>query len=449
MTGQRRGGHFGAAQTANDTLADLNDQHQDTLPRQAAASSEAAAAGSSAGATAASAGGASAHDLRYQREILQGVSRTFALTIPTLPDRLCLAVGNAYLLCRLADTIEDEPALSPAQKRDFSEQFADVVAGGTQADVFARELLPLLTRSTLDAERELVENTARVIRVTRSLKPAERRALERCVRIMSAGMAEFQEKETLDGLADQPEMDRYCYYVAGVVGEMLTDLFCAHSPDIARRREPLQALAVSFGQGLQMTNILKDIWDDQARGACWLPREVFERAGFSLTELAPGAGSAAFREGLLELVAVAAGHLRNALRYALTIPRAHAGIRRFCLWALGMAVLTLRKIAARPDFASGAEVKISRRSVRATVAVTSAFAKVDFALEALFAMSARGCWRARRQRACISLGRICICPRPFPPPRRLTTTPAEHHPKYRRRTLNRDVGQHSARGTAR
>ena len=47
-------------------------------------------------------------DVSYQREILQHVSRTFALTIPELPDSLRIVISNAYLLCRIADTIEDD-----------------------------------------------------------------------------------------------------------------------------------------------------------------------------------------------------------------------------------------------------------------------------------------------------------------------------------------------------
>ena len=46
----------------------------------------------------------------FQDQILPHVSRTFALTIPQLPMPLRTAVTNAYLLCRIADTIEDEPA---------------------------------------------------------------------------------------------------------------------------------------------------------------------------------------------------------------------------------------------------------------------------------------------------------------------------------------------------
>ncbi len=66
-------------------------------------------------------------DEEYQHHILQGVSRTFALTIPQLPKDLCRVVGNAYLLCRIADTIEDEPALTASQKRELSLQFIKVV----------------------------------------------------------------------------------------------------------------------------------------------------------------------------------------------------------------------------------------------------------------------------------------------------------------------------------
>ncbi|MFU8831083.1 MAG: squalene/phytoene synthase family protein, partial [Wenzhouxiangella sp.] len=47
----------------------------------------------------------------FQDRILPGVSRTFALTIPCLPEPLKIAVTNAYLLCRIADTIEDDPTL--------------------------------------------------------------------------------------------------------------------------------------------------------------------------------------------------------------------------------------------------------------------------------------------------------------------------------------------------
>ncbi len=328
-------------------------------------------------------------DLAYQYQILEGVSRTFALTIPQLPPALCKVVSNGYLLCRIADTIEDEPNLTPAQKKQFSQEFIQVVAGESCPKALSQALFSLLSDSTSAAEKELIFNTSRVLRLTQSFTPPQRAALYRCVRIMAEGMAEFQQNSSFEGLKDLPEMDRYCYYVAGVVGEMLTDLFCDYSPRIAQHKASLQKLAVSFGQALQMTNILKDIWEDYRRGACWLPREVFAGVGFDLTNLSPGHYEPAFGEGLAQLIGVTHTHLHNALRYTLLIPPDETGIRRFCLWALGMAILTLRRILKQRDFCSGQQVKISRRSVKATILVSNFVTSSDTSLRALFYLLTR------------------------------------------------------------
>lgn len=331
-----------------------------------------------------------ASDAAFQARMLDGVSRTFALTIPQLPSDLHPVVSNAYLLCRIIDTIEDEPALSAAAKREFSEQFVRAVSGAERAEHFAAALSPLLSNATLASERELVQETPRVLSITHRFTPAQRDALATCVRIMGEGMVWFQEEKNARGVANMAAMDRYCYHVAGVVGEMLTRLFCEHSAAIARHRDLLMPLAVSFGQGLQMTNILKDIWADFERGACWLPRSVFARAGFDLKDLAPSTYNPAFERGLMTLLAVAHGHLRNALRYTLLIPPEETGIRNFCLWAIGMAVLTLRKIRRHPGFSSGDEVKISRRSVKATVIASRLAAGHDRAVRMLFHLAASG-----------------------------------------------------------
>ena len=329
-------------------------------------------------------------DLAYQEEILQGVSRTFALTIPQLPDVLERVVGNAYLLCRIADTIEDDKHLPYPDKRQFSEQFIQVVGSKADAEQFARDLYPRLSPTASDSERDLVRNTPAVIRITHSFNERQQAALSRCIRIMADGMSRYQEADVTHGLKDQRDMDSYCYYVAGVVGEMLTELFCDYSNAIDRNHDELMQLAVSFGQGLQMTNILKDIWDDQKRNMCWLPQSVLESYGVNLGSGAPLQNNREFRQALGHLVGVARMHLGNALQYTLLLPGHETGIRRFCLWALGMAVLTLRNINSRRDFTSGDEVKISRRSVRATIISTNLLTRHDFMLRWLFNRLAAG-----------------------------------------------------------
>jgi len=331
----------------------------------------------------------------YQDHILPHVSRTFALTIPQLPPGLRTAVTCAYLLCRIADTIEDEPALSPPETLAFLQRFSAVLAGHGDARELAREIEARLSDRTLATERELVCNMERVLGVLASLNAAQRAAIQRCVELMCQGMPRFQFSASLKGLARSTDLDDYCYYVAGVVGEMLTDLFCDYSPQIARQRPALSAIAASFAQGLQMTNILKDVWEDRSRGVSWLPQEVFTRHGVDLAQVSSEPHDPRYGAGFLELVGVAHAHLRNALDYTLLIPSKEMGIRRFCLWAIGLAVLTLRKIQLNPRFTAGAQVKVTRTAVAMTRLFTDVAGRNNWMLRRLFAQAARGLPLAR------------------------------------------------------
>ena len=323
-------------------------------------------------------------DDRFQQWMLRGVSRTFALTIPQLPAALHPVVANAYLLCRIADTIEDDPALDAAATQRFSEQWARELERDGDGVEFARALRPCLSDAVRAEEQALAAQIPRVLAITQGFAPGQRQALVRCAVTMTRGMARFQRGAGRDGLRDVREHDAYCYFVAGVVGECLTTLFADYSADIARHRSRLMALSLSFGQGLQMTNILKDLWDDWERGACWLPRSVFAARGFDLRGLAAARSDPAFQRGMGDLIALARGHLERALEYTLLIPARERGIRNFCLWAIGMALLTLRKLNARRDFGSGKEVKISRWAVRGTILASRLTASSDPSLRWLF-----------------------------------------------------------------
>ncbi len=86
------------------------------------------------------------------------------------------------------------------------------------------------------------------------------------------------------------------------------------------------------------------------------------------------------------LIGVARGHLQNALAYTMMIPAHETGIRKFCLWAIGMAIFTLRKINKKRDYKSGQEVKISRRTLKAIILVTNATLRSNFLLKRLFGL---------------------------------------------------------------
>jgi farnesyl-diphosphate farnesyltransferase len=317
-----------------------------------------------------------------QSHLLQGVSRTFAITIPQLPPELQSVVGNAYLLCRAVDTIEDEPSLNSSHKKQFCDRFVQVVNDQENPKHFSKDLISRLSIHTKEEEKELVSRLHDVITITKSFTDAQRESLIRCVKSMAEGMSSFQEKASRRGLQDLQEMRRYCYYVAGVVGEMLTDLFCLHSKRISERGHELRKLSVSFGQGLQMTNILKDVWEDYDREICWLPREEFLKRDYDLEELRQRGSDSSFQKTFLELIRLAQGNLQDALQYARLIPRHEIGIRKFLLQAVSMAVMTLDKIEKNPGFTRGDEVKITRSAVKRTLFLSNLMARSDFLISA-------------------------------------------------------------------
>jgi farnesyl-diphosphate farnesyltransferase len=74
--------------------------------------------------------------LRFSREILPAVSRTFALSIRVLPGRLGAAVNCAYLLCRIADTIEDAPGMAAPEKARLFDRMLECFEDDAAADRF-------------------------------------------------------------------------------------------------------------------------------------------------------------------------------------------------------------------------------------------------------------------------------------------------------------------------
>jgi farnesyl-diphosphate farnesyltransferase len=318
-------------------------------------------------------------DREYCRMMLPRVSRTFALGIRLLPRRLEEAVRISYLLCRIADTVEDGAELAPSDKtRLLAELRACLQDGGPDGAALAAAF-----PSPTTDEQRLAHDAARVFRCFRGLSDRERSAIRPWVDEMIAGMSEFAGRRPPGGqietLADVAELDRYCYYVAGTVGHLLTGLFRIHHPRIpAARYARLEALATSFGLGLQLTNIIKDVADDRRRGWSFVPRDLCEVAGLEPTDLQDPARFPQASRVMATLIAKAKGHLQDALAYCTTLPAAAYRIRIFCLTSLYFAVRTLRVAERDPRLLDPShKVKITRGEVYRTVAAAHLVAPFD------------------------------------------------------------------------
>jgi farnesyl-diphosphate farnesyltransferase len=190
------------------------------------------------------------------------------------------------------------------------------------------------------------------------------------------------------------DLERYCYYVAGTVGHMLTELFAEHMGDSidARTLAELRHHAESFGAGLQLVNILKDVTDDRARRWSFVPRAACERVGVNIGNLTDTGVRERAHLAVAPLFDLAKQKLDRALIYALTIPPDQKGVRLFCLLPLWMAALTL--VHARGNdamFVADQEVKISRQAVDQVIADCLAHVADDAALRARY----RQLWTVR------------------------------------------------------
>jgi farnesyl-diphosphate farnesyltransferase len=219
-------------------------------------------------------------------DLLIKTSRTFALTIPLLPEPTRREVTVAYLLFRIADTFEDASHWPRERRIDALERFARLIEGDSGgAECGDPAQWGAADSSAHSGYVELIGEMPAVLDAYRSLGDAARRPIARHTARTSRGMAEFVARTGDDGrlvLDDLPDLQAYCYVVAGIVGEMLTELFVLDRRSLEPIAPYLGARAAQFGEALQLVNILKDSADDAREGRSYLPPGVHPAEVFDL-----------------------------------------------------------------------------------------------------------------------------------------------------------------------
>ena len=259
--------------------------------------------------------------------LLEKTSRTFALTSPLLDEPLATDVGIAYLLFRIADTLEDAPAWGRDARMAALRSFGAWLTSGRERAWLAQvQSWPpgddegcraLLARA--DAVRAAVLGRGDDVATAMTLD----------VLRTSSKMAVFVSRQTEGGglvLVDLRDLREYCYAVAGIVGELLTTMFITRNPSLEPSRAALMDLAPAFGEALQLVNILKDAPSDAREGRTYLP---------------PGVDRA-------EVVALAREDLKKARAYVAILTSAGASVRErsFCELPVRLAQATLDRLEA-------------------------------------------------------------------------------------------------------
>ncbi len=289
-------------------------------------------------------------------------------------------------MCRILDTVEDALwAKVSLQMRSFEEldrlivrhSLAADIATDMAADSTAADLaidakiegplalwIKMFPPGLPEGEKLLLSDTSRIITDLKSAPEGVRKPIFELVRSMAAGMRHFAERRAeaqgrleLRGLK---EVNQYCFFVAGIVGETLSKLLVAIEPDV-KLTPALVIDSHHFGLFLQKVNLLKDQRQDELEGRFLVPSRD-------------------------ELFASLRIHAEGAMRYIENIPDSRNDYRVFCAWSLflGLGTLPLLRAFAEPTVGADSALKIDRAATEALFARIEELSRDPLALRQYF-----------------------------------------------------------------
>jgi len=291
-------------------------------------------------------------------EMLEMVSRTFALSIRYLPAGLREPVSLAYLLFRVSDGLEDHAAIVTARKIALLELWNQVLQGQLPAGEFVQHIADL-DRS--DPEIYVAQQAPALIAALDEIPADVRAAIVARVSESTLGMARWQAQGPW--VSTLAEMDDYMHAVAGLVGYLMTDLFSWYSAHFRAHCTELLPLAREIGLGLQTVNIIRGLRKDYQRGWVFVPQEWLEAANLDRDQFF----LPAFEERALQvvdwLIDKAERHLHYGITYISAFPWWNHRLRLACIWPLCFALKTLALSRDNVEVLRS-EVKITRQDVR-------------------------------------------------------------------------------------
>jgi 15-cis-phytoene synthase len=177
-----------------------------------------------------------------------GSSFYYAFRFLPLPQRA--AITAFYAFCREVDDVVDEavdPSVAAIKLAWWRKEVANAYAG----------------RSSHPAMQALMPHTAAYGIVASHL-----------LAVIEGCEMDLQQSRYLDfaGLA------RYCHLVAGVVGEVASNIF-------GRSHAATIDYAHRLGLAMQLTNIIRDVGDDARRGRIYLPQNELKQFDVGTNEL--------------------------------------------------------------------------------------------------------------------------------------------------------------------
>ena len=324
-------------------------------------------------------GGIGATQYEWCHDAVQDVSRTFALTVDTLDEPMATHICIGYLLCRIADTIEDATHIPPAEQVRLLSTYEAVLDpdAPTTIEDFADEVEPWIPPvDRRDADWEVVANSPIVVATYFDLPGVVRASIRGPVSRMIDGMGMFVERYAYHGgirIQSHPELVEYCDYAAGTVGDLVTNLLTRERVTETQQRT-MDDTRASFARLLQLVNVSKDVYVDYTtENNVYLPAEWLTAVGVPQDDLVDPAHRSGTARVVSRTAAAARSCLDDAQRYLEAMPLRHGNTLTAWLAPYLLAVGTLRELDDRPEDAlTKTGVKVSRDEVFAILEASTA-----------------------------------------------------------------------------
>lgn len=208
-------------------------------------------------------------ETRDAMRVLKETSRTFYIPITFLQRDLKKAVASAYLCMRAIDEIEDHEDIPKELKATILTKTASLLETSFDEEAYLQALEPI--------QHLMPEVTLRLADWVAYCPAGARTRMQLATAEMAEGMAKWALKEWK--VETQEDLDDYTYYVAGLVGVMLSDMWEWDS-GIRTDRD----LAIGYGRGLQAVNILRNQEEDSERGVGYFPKQWTRADMFAYAE---------------------------------------------------------------------------------------------------------------------------------------------------------------------
>ncbi len=173
---------------------------------------------------------------QYVRDKAAASGSSFYYAFLFLPADKRAAITAFYAFCREVDDVVDEtsdPGIAATKLAWWQSEVANAYLGQPSHPVM-RALMPLVARHGIEQHhlQSVIEGCQMDLQQTRYL--------------------------------DFPALQRYCHLVAGVVGEVSARIF-------GQSAAATTGYAHRLGLAFQLTNIIRDVGEDAARGRIYLP----------------------------------------------------------------------------------------------------------------------------------------------------------------------------------